>query len=570
MSSSSLKNVTSFLERAISDNNMLGLSEDEIVNMSAEVIKSRRKKEIFDWCLTLLLPEHVGGALVTRLREAGVTFDDDDPPLAQPEVQQKKGRQLKVKSKRCDIEKWKEKKGKNAGADLKPGEMECGCFATIHKLGGNCLNCGRIYCEQEGGSMCYYCGLEPSRCVAYEVAVQEGRITEAACAKDKELYEEAVKQRDCLLEYAKNKAKRTEVIDDQMASLFGPQNAWISPEERKQVEKSAVEEERRKRIEEMHRHKGAYTVHLDFVNRNVSLGALPLPAPTASKPAPERKGEEEDDDDSDDGLWNQTIEDGAVAFPELPQIWYSPEGTRVVDSIKGKGSCGPSQAAESKLNGVARTVQSKRVQQDYFEEDNEAFQQGLELASRLHEVAPPIGEKKDGESGAPSESYELKPSVDGGYTIPYGMRQVDEGVCLSMHQPWASLLVHGIKTHEGRTWETPYRGKLWIHAAAHQPADCSEIEEHYRSYLPVGGSFPAHYPTKVLLGYVFVVDCLDKESYDAQYTEPERREDSPFTFICVEPKALLFPLPMVGQHKLFTLENKIHTAAKKQLGEIAM
>lgn len=28
----------------------------------------------------------------------------------------------------------------------------------------------------------------------------------------------------------------------------------------------------------------------------------------------------------------------------------------------------------------------------------------------------------------------------------------DTGMCLSMHQPWASLLVHGIKKDEGRTW----------------------------------------------------------------------------------------------------------------------
>ena len=28
----------------------------------------------------------------------------------------------------------------------------------------------------------------------------------------------------------------------------------------------------------------------------------------------------------------------------------------------------------------------------------------------------------------------------------------DPGVCLSMHQPWASLLIAGIKKDEGRSW----------------------------------------------------------------------------------------------------------------------
>lgn len=38
----------------------------------------------------------------------------------------------------------------------------------------------------------------------------------------------------------------------------------------------------------------------------------------------------------------------------------------------------------------------------------------------------------------------------------------DQGICMSMHQPWASLVVHGIKQVEGRDWETKHRGRLWI------------------------------------------------------------------------------------------------------------
>jgi hypothetical protein len=41
--------------------------------------------------------------------------------------------------------------------------------------------------------------------------------------------------------------------------------------------------------------------------------------------------------------------------------------------------------------------------------------------------------------------------------------------CLSMHQPWASLLVHGIKRIEGRSWATDHRGWLWIASTAQEP-----------------------------------------------------------------------------------------------------
>ena len=52
--------------------------------------------------------------------------------------------------------------------------------------------------------------------------------------------------------------------------------------------------------------------------------------------------------------------------------------------------------------------------------------------------------------------------------------------CLTMHQPWASLLVYGIKRIEGRTWSTEHRGSLWIHAAGKQPSQ----EDIDVSYIP--------------------------------------------------------------------------------------
>ena len=36
-------------------------------------------------------------------------------------------------------------------------------------------------------------------------------------------------------------------------------------------------------------------------------------------------------------------------------------------------------------------------------------------------------------------------------------------------QPWAQLLVLGIKRIEGRGWSSMYRGRLWIHATAQHP-----------------------------------------------------------------------------------------------------
>lgn len=55
-------------------------------------------------------------------------------------------------------------------------------------------------------------------------------------------------------------------------------------------------------------------------------------------------------------------------------------------------------------------------------------------------------------------------------------KQMDEESlkCLSMHQPWASLLVHGIKRIEGRDWKTDFRGRLWIHATKKVSSDVAQ------------------------------------------------------------------------------------------------
>lgn len=38
---------------------------------------------------------------------------------------------------------------------------------------------------------------------------------------------------------------------------------------------------------------------------------------------------------------------------------------------------------------------------------------------------------------------------------------------ITLHQPWATLIACGIKTIETRSWPTPYRGPLAIHAGKH-------------------------------------------------------------------------------------------------------
>ncbi|PNH05405.1 Activating signal cointegrator 1 [Tetrabaena socialis] len=124
-------------------------------------------------------------------------------------------------------------------------------------------------------------------------------------------------------------------------------------------------------------------------------------------------------------------------------------------------------------------------------------------------------------------------------------------VVLSMHQPWASLLVFGVKRIEGRTWDSQHRGRLWIHATAKVQREMpgapsqEEVEELQAFYTQVHSldghvpSFPPAYPTGVLLGSVEVVDVLPLAAMEQWPGLPEScrlEATSPYCFLCQSPK----------------------------------
>ena len=71
---------------------------------------------------------------------------------------------------------------------------------------------------------------------------------------------------------------------------------------------------------------------------------------------------------------------------------------------------------------------------------------------------------------------------------------------LSLMQPWATLIAIGAKRIETRSWSSPFRGRIAIHASKGFPRDCRELcrQEPFRSALERGGipfdaSAPEHW-----------------------------------------------------------------------------
>lgn len=82
---------------------------------------------------------------------------------------------------------------------------------------------------------------------------------------------------------------------------------------------------------------------------------------------------------------------------------------------------------------------------------------------------------------------------------------------LSIKQPWASLIAHGIKNIENRTWKTNFRGKIYIHASAKDFGSLSQalnqdqwsktIEKWDSDYFP-------NRPLSAIIGEVEIIDCV--------------------------------------------------------------
>ncbi|KAJ6418394.1 hypothetical protein OIU84_001714 [Salix udensis] len=136
----------------------------------------------------------------------------------------------------------------------------CPCQARQHRLVSNCLSCGKIVCEQEGEGPCSFCGA----LVLKEGSTYAGLEESMPPISDAEFAAEAYAKR--LVDYDRNSAARTTVIDDQSDYYEIEGNSWLSNEEKKLLRKKQEETEE---AEQAKRNKVVVT--FDLVGRKVIL-----------------------------------------------------------------------------------------------------------------------------------------------------------------------------------------------------------------------------------------------------------------------------------------------------------
>lgn len=129
---------------------------------------------------------------------------------------------------------------------LMEGRHMCSCQAAVHQLIRNCLQCGRIICEQEGDGPCLFCGTQKK-----QTLVDSGLVN-------------AMQHKDKLLAYDRDLQSKTVVYDDQADYFSDMTDSWASADERKAARAAAAE-----KLLEKEEAKRKVIVSFDFAGRKI-------------------------------------------------------------------------------------------------------------------------------------------------------------------------------------------------------------------------------------------------------------------------------------------------------------
>ena len=138
--------------------------------------------------------------------------------------------------------------------------------------------------------------------------------------------------------------------------------------------------------------------------------------------------------------------------------------------------------------------------------------------------------------------------------------------CLSLWEPWASLIVAGVKHHETRHWPTKVRGRVAIHAAKRCERDVGVHLDDLCSRT-LGPDWPTTRPAGCVVAVAELTACRRAEDVWDEWEQasirggprPEQRSDhvagnfgpGRFAFRLVDVRPLREPLPLLGRQGFF-------------------
>ena len=126
---------------------------------------------------------------------------------------------------------------------------------------------------------------------------------------------------------------------------------------------------------------------------------------------------------------------------------------------------------------------------------------------------------------------------------------------LTLTQPWATLVALGEKAIETRSWYTPFRGEIAIHAAMGFPGWAKRLcfEEPFSIVLSKHGLSPDNLPLGRILCTVSLEDCIETRSLNPDYPSEQERAFGDFSYgrfawLLAGPLQTFDPAPYVKGH----------------------
>ena len=120
-------------------------------------------------------------------------------------------------------------------------------------------------------------------------------------------------------------------------------------------------------------------------------------------------------------------------------------------------------------------------------------------------------------------------------------------LALSIRQPWAELIIQGRKTIELRTWETDYRGPLWLHTGKATDLD---LDRSFGVADPPHGAFVG----RITLVDISPIDAQRWDRWRGQHLDSGRYQPGLFAWHVSSAERLRQPVPAPGRLKLFKVD----------------
>lgn len=130
---------------------------------------------------------------------------------------------------------------------------------------------------------------------------------------------------------------------------------------------------------------------------------------------------------------------------------------------------------------------------------------------------------------------------------------------LSIRQPWAELILQGRKTIELRTWETDYRGPLWLHTG--KAADL-DLDRSFGVPDPPRGAFLG----RITLVDISPIDPPRWERWRSQHLDSGRYHPGLFAWHLSSAERLRQPVPAPGRLNLFKVDEALARRLYAALG----